>query len=376
MGYEKYLSRLEQKPEWGPLAGFVPNKRLPVYNWLYFKEGFARDGVFNLLDLFSPQGMVLDPYCGSGTTLLACKERGLDSLGIDQLPIALLASRVKTGKWDLETLRTVAKGLFDSPFKKTKEPCPFSRFFNKHALEDVLFFRREVFQLEEPERSFFLLSLVSSALKVSWLWKDGNVLKVKKHPFPPFRKFFKRTCRRWIKEVEGFKRSGKVSVEKGDPRSLPLEEGSVAGVITSPPYLNQIDYRKVYSLENWLIGEEQKMEVYLGLGAEKRYFKDLEQVLKELSRVCRPGARVGMVVGNAYFPEEDRIVESDLLLAEIGEKVGLTAETIFVLNKRAALQRRTIKRGELRESLITFKKEYHRRDETGVTSFSSHGPVT
>jgi len=88
---------LELKKDWGFYATFVPNKKLPLYNWYYYKEGFARELVFKLLDLFDMKnGLVLDPFCGSGTTLLACKERGIESIGLEILPGSLLASRVKT----------------------------------------------------------------------------------------------------------------------------------------------------------------------------------------------------------------------------------------------------------------------------------------
>ncbi|MBL7160753.1 MAG: hypothetical protein ISS93_02800 [Candidatus Aenigmarchaeota archaeon] len=344
---------ISDKLEWGPLATFVPNKKLPVYNWLYFKEGFSRELVFNLLDKFKPS-RVLDPFCGSGTTLLACKEKGVPSVGTDQLPIARLASRVKTGDWDPEKLREVLAGLTKVKFRRIPYQGPFKRFFQKNVLEDVLLFKEEISKVAPPERDFLLLALTSTAMRISWAWKDGNVLKVKKHPVPPFRKFFMRRAKRMIKEAVAFQGTGKTEVAE----SLKSVGGkTVDAVITSPPYLNQIDYSRVYSIEDWLIDESSEGQQYLGPESEGKYFHDMGSVLKELFRVCKSGAWVGIVVGNAYFPQEDRIVESDLKLAELGEKADFKAKEILVLNKRHALQRRTIKRGELRESLIILKKE-------------------
>lgn len=359
MDTEKYHLLLKDKPEWGTLATFVPNKRLPVYNWLYFKEGFARDKTFNLIKLFGLRrgDWVLDPYCGSGTTLLACKEKDINSIGIDLLPIAVLASRVKTGEYNTEELRKEAKTIFEKKFEKIPFSFPFSRFFNKHVLEDIMLFKRETDRIEnEKTRAFFLLALINSAMKASWLWKDGNVLKVKKHPLPPFRKFFKRRVSKMIKEAERFRGTGKALVKQLDPRNLDLWDGTIDSVITSPPYLNQIDYSKVYAVENWFVGNQQEIPSYRGPEKEKQYFSDLEKVLKELFRVCKKGAKAGMVVGNAYFPKEERIVESDLILSHLAENIGFTVREILVLNKRFALQRRTIKKGVLRESLIILEK--------------------
>jgi SAM-dependent methyltransferase len=359
MGEEKYRGLLKEKPEWGRLATFVPNKRLPVYNWLYFREGFARDEVFNLLDLFrvGKGKWVLDPYCGSGTTLLACRERGVNSVGTDLLPLAVLASRAKTRDYEVSCLKESARELFGKKFRKTGISCPYRRFFNRHVLEDVVFFRQAISSIRDREtREFFLLGLVSSAVRASWIYKDGNVLRVRKHPVSPFRKFFKRRISRMIREAGKFSGRGKAVVKLSDPAKLDVWDETIDAVITSPPYLNQIDYSKVYSLENWIVGENAALPSYLGPGSEERYFKDLGEVLREMFRVCKKGAEAGIIVGNAYFPGEDRIVESDLRLAGLGEEAGFRARKILVLNRRFALQRRTIKRGVLRESLVLLEK--------------------
>ena len=103
--------KIETRLDLGRLATFVPNKRLPVYNWFYFKEGFARDLVMLILDRYLPLNSyptsakqsvsVLDPFVGSGTTLLACKERGLDSYGFDvsQPMVDALKSKPEAEQW-------------------------------------------------------------------------------------------------------------------------------------------------------------------------------------------------------------------------------------------------------------------------------------
>jgi len=44
--------KMIEKPEWGHLATFLPNKDEPVYNWFYYKEGFAKELVTKLVDAF------------------------------------------------------------------------------------------------------------------------------------------------------------------------------------------------------------------------------------------------------------------------------------------------------------------------------------
>ncbi|MCX6814986.1 MAG: DNA methyltransferase [Candidatus Aenigmarchaeota archaeon] len=110
--------KLVEKPEWGTLATFIPNKEEPVYNWIYYKEGFARELVFRLAEMFSlRKGMhVLDPFCGVGTTLLACKQLGLDSFGFDVHPVSVFSSKVKIRDYETSVLRSEIKSLIKAKF--------------------------------------------------------------------------------------------------------------------------------------------------------------------------------------------------------------------------------------------------------------------
>jgi len=140
--------KLKEKLEWGPLATFVPNKDQPIYNWFYYKEGFASELVFNLLEQFrlKPGDTVLDPFCGSGTTLLACKEKGIDCIGFDTLPVSVFASRVKTQNYNIGEIRQISKEILAEKFKYMKPEMPksYKRFFTKPTLEDIEFFRKKL----------------------------------------------------------------------------------------------------------------------------------------------------------------------------------------------------------------------------------------
>jgi len=359
---------LKERLEWGRLATFVPNKSTPVYNWFYFKEGFSRELVLKctgMLGLRAGQ-TVLDPFCGVGTTLLACKELGIDSIGFDVLPISVFASRVKTADYNQEQLKKAIAWLFQEKFRPTSIGFPerFKKFFPKPLRDDIAFFKARTDQLEPGlVRDFVLLGFITSLMRAGWVWKDGGVLKVKRHPVPPFRKFFQRRLKRMTKDYIKFankikKRRGSVLVGLGDARRLKLESETVDGVITSPPYLNQIDYTKVYEIENWFLGQPKPaVRSYLGLGKEeplKTYMEDMEQVLKELYRVCRAGAGVAIIVGDALLGGKP--VDVDLMLAKAAEKIGFKPKSVLVLNKRAALRKRTIKIGLLRESMIILQK--------------------
>ena len=382
-----FHSLIEYKPELAELATFVPNKRTPIYNWFYYKEGFSKQLVEMLIKEFDVKSgqTVLDPFIGSGSTLLACKQNNINSIGLDVLPISVFASTVKTQDYDLEKLRLAKEKIIKTRFEipspeKIKEIIPplFKRYFSKYALQDIVFLKRAIGQINsEKEKNFFIMSLINTALKVSYAWKDGAVLKVKKHPTPPMRKLFKRITENMIKDVKNSNEqreqasvmrselseserilSGSVEVKQSDARHIPLEDNSIDAVITSPPYYNNIDYTKVYEIENWFVKNILKNEPGLRsfLNSNETYFEDMQIVLEELYRVCKPSAKLAIVVGNGYDKINNKIVESDILLAKIAENIGFKVKKIIAVTERPALIERSKKVGQLRESIIIIRK--------------------
>ena len=380
--------------ELGRLATFVPNKSLPVYSWFYFKEGFSRGLVMMVLDKYASRGNVnvLDPFAGSGTTLVACKERGLDSYGFDVSPLAVLASRAKTNDYDLGELKSAAKELSKSRFERQDlgaVPPSIRKFFNPHTLEDVLFFRSQLSRFHGAALDFLKLGLVTSTTRCSWMYKDGAVLKVRKKPVPVFRKFYMRTLRKMLadlKKMQGSFKPCQTFVDECDARNLKIDSGFMDLVITSPPYLNKIEYTKIYSAEEFLffsqpagkrgirsyIGADAAAEpVFPGLvlpPAANAYFADMKRVLSELYRVCRPGATLAFVVGDGCFPDwpvrpgsgshsAGGVVHCDALFPVLAEEQGFRTEEVCILNRRVCTRERVVKVGWMEESMIMLRRD-------------------
>ena len=383
--------RMQEKLEWGRLATPQPDLRMPVYNWFHYREGFSRELVMRLLRELSPgrKGWVLDPFCGVGTTMLACLESGVSSVGFDVNPVSVFASRVKLQDYDRDNLRkALARVTRESFFRAGRgmENPLVNKFFPPKLLEQVLFYRELVLGIgDRAARDFLMLALMNAAVRSSYLSKDGAVLKVRKRPVPPLRRVLKREAGRMLRDLGSFRRSGaKAVAEFGDARAVRLEDGSVDAVITSPPYLNKTEYAGIYGVEEELflkaVDAVPGAGAFIGLGPDRMerdsgmliraldgetvnglprealpYFMDMAQAVREMWRVCRPGARVGLVVGNGCFP--DGVVESDVLLSRIAGEAGFRVERIVVLNKRWCTRRRTIKVGIARESLLLWRKD-------------------
>ncbi|MEM1557295.1 MAG: DNA methyltransferase [Thermoproteota archaeon] len=370
---------IEKKPEIGKLVTFIPNKHTPIHNWFYYKEGFSRDFVELIIKNLNlgRESWVLDPFCGVGTTQLTCKEVGINAVGIDVADLPVFVSKVKTADYDVNLLKEISRRIFSERFSK-QDLSGLSSFvkkaFPRHVLEDVLFFRSIVEKIEdEVANGFFKLGLISAAIKASYIVKDGGVLKIiRDRNIPPFRKFYKNRIKRMIRDLENFKTLNPTIVTlKADSRNLGfLSDNMFDTVITSPPYLNKIEYTRVYRVENELFFKEAEtmLRSYIGdwvkdddsfeykeLPAIARaYFKDLRKVLLELYRVLKEGGVGVFVIAQGVFPTG--VVESEKIFSEMASEIGFETEKVWLVNRRVATRDRVIKIGYADEYVIFIRK--------------------
>ena len=80
-----------------------------AHNWYRFVLSFPPHLVRDYLQRFgiSADQRVLDPFCGTGTTVVECKKLGIPSVGVEANPMAQFAGRVKVD-WSVEPDRLLA----------------------------------------------------------------------------------------------------------------------------------------------------------------------------------------------------------------------------------------------------------------------------
>jgi len=368
---------IEERYDLRHLTTFVPNKRTPIHNWFYYKEGFAREFVTASLEWMGiGNGTILDPFVGSGTTALTAREVGMSSVGVDVSPLMILVSRAKCQDYDVDLLSKSASEVFAVKFTRpnlSAVPRGVRRYFSKYVLEDVVFFRSLIDQIPDQKvRDFLYVLLISSAIKASYAYKDGAVLRVQKRHTPPFRKFFRARTKRAIRELQRFRPLGpEPALHVGDARRLDfLDDSSVDCIVTSPPYLNKIEYTRVYDIEYslFLPGVAQApMRSYIGLDVESdeplfpslppvanAYFADLRSSLSEMWRVLKDGSKATILIAGGVFPTG--VVDSDIYLCTLAVELGFRVNRILALNRRVATRDRVVKIGEARESAVIISK--------------------
>jgi len=75
----------------------------PIHNWYRFVLSFPPHLVREYISKFNlnSTSCILDPFCGTGTTLVEAKLNQINCIGIDVNPMSCLASNVKT-QWDID----------------------------------------------------------------------------------------------------------------------------------------------------------------------------------------------------------------------------------------------------------------------------------
>jgi hypothetical protein len=156
---------------------------------------------------------VLDPFCGVGTTLLAAKDAGIMSAGVDASTLAVFVSKAKTQDYADDELETCLAFL-EKRLVPVEADWQFELFspraaFPKRNYGEILSIRYAIEQEEGRVRDLLLLALLSVLPQASIILKDGGVLKIMKDKRAlPAREIFRRKVKRMVRELREAKARG------------------------------------------------------------------------------------------------------------------------------------------------------------------------
>jgi hypothetical protein len=268
----------------------------PIHNWYRFVLSFPPHLVRQYLTAFDlgQSALVLDPFCGTGTTLVECKKQGVPSAGCDAHPFAAMVSRVKTS-WGLEVaalkrhfkriLRNAqadadSNGLqalsFEAEMLQEKvssvrdslrltedeEKLLPAGFLSQRPLQRLLILRdeiaRSVGNASEPEREFFLIAFAHVVANGAGNFAFGpEIYRTKPKPDYDVLGHFARQADAMINQLVSAQATGLVNTPSrvflDDARKLEHIPSDISAVITSPPYPNEKDYTRTTRVESILL---------------------------------------------------------------------------------------------------------------------------
>lgn len=262
------------------------------HGWYRFVLSFPPHLVRDYLARFAADDRhtVLDPFCGTGTTLVECKKLGIPSIGIEPNPVPCLASRVKTS-WDVspEGLMRHARRVAEVAAAKMEEAgagdaCGFPLFKSGRKISQLRSLNPEASALLlkgsiSPiplHKTLILIEALEEnadgqfagheklALAKALVTEIGNlhfgpeVGVGPAKPDAPVVSLWLDCIRRMADDLREVPDMAEVPaiVHQADSRQLSaaIKPDSVDIVITSPPYPNEKEYTRTTRLESVLLG--------------------------------------------------------------------------------------------------------------------------
>ncbi len=303
--------------------------------------------------LTKPGATVLDPMCGSGTVVRLASESSRAAIGVDLDPLAVRITRTAChGAWSKDLL-TRAEALAQSAqrlsgrlpdwIKDDPETAEFVAYwFAPEQAADLSRLARVLIQApktDDPLRVAFSRMIVTKDRGAS-LARDTSHSRPHRvtdtNDFDVFDEFVK-SAKKLEALVDGSKSTYRPSIRRADARDLHfIKPGSVDLVVTSPPYLNAIDYLRGHKMSlvwmGWTaaairdlrgvsVGVERAMnEVSPEIravaesavpqmsdlpprrqGMVLRFAHDLDRLARSLARVTKPNGHLVMVVANSQL---------------------------------------------------------------------------
>jgi SAM-dependent methyltransferase len=267
---------------------------------------------------------VLDPFCGSGTTLLEACLAGKNFVGVDLNPIAILISRVKTagaGFSSPEAIRLVvnnAKEKYENNSVEIPDIPKLDHWFKADVAKAMasLTWEIEHADVSEGTRDFLRLSLSSITVKVSNQDSETRYAAISKAiGSQEVFKLFERSGETIAAKLQrsetlfGSHRSeGKIILS--DARNIgKLELPKIGLVITSPPYPNAYEYWLYNKYRMYFLGHDPIAVREKELGARphysgpnghsiERFICEMQDVFVGISKHLIPNAKVALLVSS------------------------------------------------------------------------------
>lgn len=363
-------------------------------NVSYFTHGFFKYPCkfiphipkWAILKYTKPKNKVLDPFAGSGTTLVEAVLHQRDALGIDFDKLSQLLCKVKTLNFSdkqIKSLNKIRNELFTNKVQNiTFEPDlhNINHWFPKDNISELLSLREkinDIYTRTRNEKIYNFLQVCFASIIKKCSYADDTSPKpyvssrFRKQPLAVKEAFLK-NFDSYLKNIELYKTSklGKSIIIAEDARDInvPKYNNKVSLAVTSPPYINAFDYVRSLRLENaWLgyygdsniinikkkqVGTEiiphslyskdiketgnPKLDLIINQITKKdkkrafvvlQFFGDMSKNIEEVKRLLKAKAHYIIVVGDSKIRGVD--VPTHEILIDIAKQKKFELDNVF-----------------------------------------------
>ncbi|HAS80811.1 MAG: methylase N-4/N-6 domain protein [Candidatus Nomurabacteria bacterium GW2011_GWE1_32_28] len=319
--------------------------------------------VSRLAEKYTKKGdFIVDPFGGCGTTIIESKIMGRYSIAVDINPVAVLITKAKITPINpikIEKEFEILKKKLEKYNKDIKVKVPtherIDYWFKAEEKRRLAFIFSKIIKVKDQDVQDFFFCGFSNILKNCSIWLQKSNKPTRdfgKEPSEPIKTFLRQTKMMLRGNAELFELLSKKGYLKisskvvcTDARTIPVKNGSVDLIVTSPPYVTSYEYADLHQLTAlWLehtkdlsdfrkrfIGTSYHSKKDLVLNsklAEKirsdllikhkktaeevsTYFSEMNQVFVEMKRVLKKGGKTCIVVGNTS------LIGVDILNAEV-----------------------------------------------------------
>jgi hypothetical protein len=309
--------------------------------------------------------VVLDPFCGRGTTLFSARQFGFSAWGIDASPVAVAIAKAKLASCDIEApLQLAAKLIADTDPAELPNSPFFSSAYQKSTLRDVCALREGLLELEsETDASSILRAAALGCLhgplpkhienagyfsnqmprtyasKPDYavkFWKERNLKAPKIDVL--------RVLRRKIGRLVGLEQASPCSISHvlhGDAQSKDLYQSistAPSVVITSPPYYGMRTYVQDQWLRNWFLGGPDSIDYSAGAqldhGGQQAFAVSLGKVWGNIANSAASSDSLHMYVRFGIIPSAH--VDAKKLFRASLEASGIRWREVSVRSAKSA----------------------------------------